>query len=246
MADAILTNEVKDILGRATVNGNVLVLPPGQLDRKLYESVDKALKNAGGKWKRGVGHVFSSDAAPKLAAMLGTGVAVDEKRRDQAFFTPVDLAKSVAEMAEVKGCNVLEPSAGRGVLAVACWLAGALCVDCIELNTEHESVLTSCGFGDVVIEDFLALLPSDIDKEPYERIVMNPPFTKNQDIQHVLHALKWLAPGGILTAIMLNNQTRKGFMELVAEYDPEIEEVERGAFKESGTDVSTLIVKIEI
>lgn len=39
---------------------------------------------------------------------------------------------------------------------------------------------------------------------------------------------------------------RKGFMELVAEYDPEIEEIERGAFKESGTDISTLTMKIEV
>lgn len=142
---------------------------------------------------------------------------------------------------------MLEPSAGKGHLATACWLAGAATIDCVEQNPEHEPALTSCGFGDVFIADFLSVdHPSDLDKEPYQRIVMNPPFTNNQDIAHVRHALKWLAPGGILVAIMLNNQTRPRFAELVAEYDPEIEEVERGAFKESGTDVPTLIVKIEL
>lgn len=82
MANAILTTEVKDVLSRATVNGNVVVLPPGQLERGLYAEVDKALRNAGGKWKTRVGHVFSTDPTPKLAAMLGTGVSVDEKKRD--------------------------------------------------------------------------------------------------------------------------------------------------------------------
>lgn len=244
MANAILTSEVKDILSRATVNGNVVVLPPSQLERGLYTAVDKALKNAGGKWTKGVGHVFTSNAAPKLAAMLGTGVSVDEKKRDQAFFTPPDLAKRVAGIAEVGGCSVLEPSAGNGALAIACWLAGASAVDCVDRNSENEAHLTSCGFGDVFVTDFLSVLPADLDKEPYERIVMNPPFTKNQDIAHVRHALKWLKPNGILVAIMLNNQTRKGFVDLNIEYEPEIEELERGAFKESGTDIPTLILKI--
>lgn len=245
MANAILTDEVKDVLKRATTHQNVLILPPGQLERGLYEKVDKALKNAGGKWKRGTGHVFPSDAAPKLAAMLDSGVSVDEKKRDQAFFTPPELAKRVAEIADVRDRTVLEPSAGMGHLAVACWLSGAYVVDCIERNPEYQTSLTSAGLGDVAITDFLSVLPADLDKEPYERIVMNPPFTRNQDIAHVRHALNWLAPEGVLVAIMLNNQTRKGFVDLNVEYDPEIEELERGIFKESGTDISTLIVKIQ-
>lgn len=244
MASVKLTDEVRSVLERATVNGNVLMLPPGQLERGLYTACDKALRNAGGEWKKGVGHVFPTDAAPKLAAMLGTGIAIDEKKRDQAFFTPPDLAKRVVETAEVAGCSVLEPSAGKGALAVECWLAGATTVDCIERNSEHEKQLTSCGFGDVFVTDFLSVLPPDLDKEPYDRIVMNPPFTKNQDIAHVTHALKWLAPGGILVAIMLDNQTRKGFAAL-EEYDPGIEGIARGAFKESGTDAPTMLVKIE-
>lgn len=245
MANVKLSDEVRAVLERATVDGNVLYLPEGQLDRKLYEAVNKALTNAGGKWKTRVGHVFPTDAAPKLAAMLGTGVSVDEKKRDQAFFTPEELGKRVATVADVVGCSVLEPSAGSGQLALACWLAGASTIDCIEQNSEHEQHLTSCGFGDVFIRDFLSVLPADLDKEPYERIVMNPPFTRNQDIAHVLHALNWLAPGGILTAIMLNNQTRKGFEKIEA-YDPGIEDVPRAAFKEAGTDAPTIIVKIEL
>src|SRR5713101_6180598 len=120
MANAVLSIEVRDVLSRSVVNGNVLVLPEGQLDRKLYEAVNKALTNAGGKWKRGTGHVFPSEVAPKLAAMLGSGVSVDEKKRDQTFFTQFALASQVAALAEVEGEDVIEPSAGRGALADCC------------------------------------------------------------------------------------------------------------------------------
>jgi predicted RNA methylase len=241
MANAVLTDEVKDVLRRATVEGNVLYLPEGQLDRKLYEAVNKALANAGGKWKTRVGHVFPSDAAPKLAAMLGTGVSIDEKKRDQAFFTPVPLAEYVVKLADVRGHVVLEPSAGQGAIADACMAAGAQSVDVFEINADSTRTLYGKGFR-YIADDFLAFACRQGHR--YQRIVMNPPFTKNQDIKHVRHALTYLEPGGILVAIMLNNQTRKGFVELVTEYDPEIEEVERGAFKESGTVVSTLIMKI--
>lgn len=243
MANAILTDEVKDVLSRATTHQNVLILPEGQLERDLYEQVDKALKNAGGRWKRGTGHVFPSDASPKLAAMLGSGVSVDEKKRDQSFFTPEALAVRVVALANVQGQVVLEPSAGRGALADVCMTQGALSVSCFELNAEHANELRRKRYA-VIEGDFLDYSPAK--DALYQRIVMNPPFTKNQDIAHVRHALKWLKPGGILVAIMLKNQTRKGFTQLVAEHDPEIEELERGVFKESGTDVPTLILKIEL
>ncbi len=242
MADAVLTSEVKDVLSRARAYQNVIILPEGQLDRKLYEQVDKALKNAGGKWKRGTGHVFPSDAAPKLEAMLGTGVSVDEKKRDQAFFTPDDLADHAAALADVRGCDVLDPEAGRGALLQACLRAGAARVYAIEQNKEYAQHI-DCAAAIYSGYDFLELAEL-WGGRLFHRIVMNPPFTKNQDIKHVRHALKFLAPGGILVAIMLNNQTRKGFVDLNIEFDPEIEEIDRGAFKESGTDIPTLILKI--
>jgi predicted RNA methylase len=243
MADTKLSTEVKDVLSRSVINGNVLVLPEGQLDRKLYEAVNKALTSAGGKWKRGQGHIFPSDAAPKLAAMLGSGVSVDEKKRDQSFFTPLDLAEEVVDIADVRGCDVLEPSAGRGALVTACLDAGAARVFAIEKNKEYAQDLESAaamysGY------DFLELTEL-WGGRLFNRVVMNPPFTKNQDIKHVNHALTFLAPGGILVAIMLDNQTRKSFQEIVAKYDTEIIEVERGAFKESGTMIPTIIVKIQ-
>lgn len=242
MSDTILSIEVRDVLSRATAEGLAVFLPKGQLDRKLYEAVNKALTNAGGKWNRQTGsHLFKSEAGPKLAAMLGTGVSVDEKKRDQSFFTPRDLALDVTGLADVKGRAVLEPSAGVGALADACSDRHANSVSCFELNDEYAQILRQKHYT-VIADDFLLFSPAK--DAHYQRIVMNPPFTKNQDIKHVNHALKWLAPGGILVAIMMDNQTRKGFQEIVEKYDPEIIEVERGAFKESGTMIPTIIVRI--
>lgn len=252
MADTIIDVDVRDVLTRASCAGTALRLPPEQLDRKLYERVNKALANAGGKWNKSArAHIFPSDAQPKLIAMLGSGVSVDEKKRDQAFFTPPDLARQVAELADVEGCVVLEPSAGHGALADACMAAGASAVQCFERNEEYAAILTK-KYPTVIRADFLSQFPakampySSAKDGLYSSIVMNPPFTKNQDIKHVKHALKWLAEYGTLVALMMPNQKRKGFQEIVQskDYATEIVEVERGAFKESGTDIATIIVKI--
>lgn len=244
--DRRLDIDVTDVLSRATCDGQWLRLPEGKLDRKLYERVNKALTNAGAKWKGGKtqAHEFADgNAAGKLAAMLDSGVSVDEKKRDQAFLTPPDLARALAEIADVRGHNVLEPSAGRGALVEACITAGATVVCCVETNAEMVAALRLRYPSTVVYGDFLTIDPPT--KPPYERVVMNPPFTKNQDIAHVRQALKWLRPSGILVSLMMPNQNRKGFQEIVTEYDPEIIEVDHGAFKESGTDIATIIVKIE-
>lgn len=242
MADAQIDSDVRDVLSRAECAGSTLRLPPGQLDRKLYERVNKALANAGGKWNKSAkAHVFASDAQPKLIAMLGSGVSIDEKKRDQAFLTPPDLARHLAELANVEGCLVLEPSAGRGALADACMAAGAIAVECFEINSEFADDLLSKEYP-VTVGDFLRFNPA----KHYERIVMNPPFTKNQDIKHVEHALTFLAEHGTLVAIMMPNQNRKGFQEIVGseDYATEIIDVPRGAFKESGTEIATIIIKI--
>lgn len=62
----LLTPEVKDVLQRAVITDNSLVLPD-QLDRKLYEKVNKALESAGGIWSRkDNAHLFAGDPRPYL------------------------------------------------------------------------------------------------------------------------------------------------------------------------------------
>lgn len=240
MADVKLTPEITDILKRSTVDNNILRLPEGQLDRKVYMEVAKAIKNAGGAWKTPKkGFVFDGDPMKKLGLALDSGVVVDEKKKFQAFFTPESLAARMAYMSYVKGFRVLEPSAGCGNIADACKIFSADHIDCIEINPEFCEELVKKGYP-VIEADFLTVAPS----AKYDRVVMNPPFTKNQDVNHVAHALKFLKSDGILTAIMSPNTSRKAFQELVKPFRHEITPVDAGEFKESGTSIATIILQI--
>jgi|KBSSwiStaDraftv2_1062776.scaffolds.fasta_scaffold48878_8 hypothetical protein len=239
MADVKISPEVADVLRGATVVGNAVCLPDAQLPRPLYEAVDKALRAAGGRWKRGKGHLFESCPTAKLSAMLGSGVSIDERKKFQAFYTPPHLAERVAALASLDEHVVLEPSAGQGALARACLGAGASWVYCIELNPENEKHLEG-EERTVEIADFLTLPPPAIK---YSRIVMNPPFTRGSDIKHVTHALKWLADGGRLVAIVAPGHLDE-WDDVLDGYEWEREDVPAGAFRESGTEIATQILTI--
>lgn len=242
MANYKLPDDVIRVLTQSSCNGNALYLPPGQLDRRLYQQVDKALTNAGGKWsKKAQAHLFPTDAGPKLAEMMGTGVAVDEKKRDQAFFSPPEVALAAVRLADVRNRTVLEPQAGNGALVQACKVAGAGHITCVEINPIYETDLKRQA-DKVTITDFLTYEPAE--NESYDRVVMNPPFTRNQDVTHVNHALRFLKPDGVLVSVMLDNQDRKPFRELRDHYAPRIVELPHGAFKASGTDVPTVLIRI--
>lgn len=245
-----LSPTVRDILERSTITENCLVLPPGQLERSIYEDVNKALAAAGGKWSRkSKGHLFDGDPRSKLGLMLETGVAVDERKKFQAFYTPPGMAREVAMLADVAGHTVLEPSAGKGALADACMAAGAKHVQCVELDPEKSEVLRIKNYP-VITYDFLLLTPNSRPEGigwwgNFQRIVMNPPFTRNQDCAHVTHALTFLARGGRLAAIMMDNPSRPSFQQLIDGRDYAITKVEAGTFKESGTNIKTIILTIQ-
>lgn len=244
MSKSILTPEVRAVLENSRIEGNNLYLPEGQLERKLYQDVDKHIKNCGGKWNRSAkAHVFDSCPKEKLGMVLDKGVSVDKKTETQAFYTPSFLAQKVVELANVKGKSVLEPSAGIGNLADECERQGAKDICCIELDSESFQKLKRSYSKHNL--DFLSVTPKDvpgIGDMRFEVIVQNPPFTKNQDIKHVLHAIEnWLATGGRIVAIMPDKPHPK-----LDKYNPVEYKVEAGAFKTSGTMIKTKIVVIDL
>ncbi|MBC2594905.1 RsmD family RNA methyltransferase [Ruficoccus amylovorans] len=242
-----LTNDVRAVLERSTITADSLTLPPQQLDRKLYEAVNKVLVAAGGKWNRSAkAHVFASDPRECLGLALKSGKVTSKKQKLQAFYTPADLAARVVTLADVSGCTVLEPSAGAGALAKECKARGASHIDAVEINRDCEKQLDEVC-DDVFLMDFLEMEPPPVLE--HDRVVMNPPFTKNQDIAHVRHALKFLKPGGRLVAIMAGNTERKAFRDMMDAFaqssaHPIIFELPAGAFKESGTNVQTIILTV--
>lgn len=109
------------------------------------------------------------------------------------FPTPSDVAAEVVDALELfAGCTVLEPSAGTGALAKAISDAEpSAALTLVEVNAG-----LARGLG-VAPCDFLSMPP-----QPFDRIAMNPPFSGGADIKHVQHAVRFLAPGGVLVAIV--------------------------------------------
>lgn len=248
---AKIPEKVLDILGECSADGNVIYLPPVQLDRKDYAAVNKVLENMGGKWDRKAkGHIFAAgdDTGAMLEAVLLTQEVRDLKKEYQFFPTPRAVAKRMCDWAEITyDSDVLEPSCGNGQLAdVICEYQPAS-LTCYELNEQMKKHLDSKEYG-VNYADFLGVVKSDV--EPIDRIVMNPPFTRHQDIDHVRHAYELLDDGGILVSVMSEStffrSDRKSvaFRDFLTDVGAEIIELDAGAFHESGTDIKTRIIKI--
>lgn len=244
-------------LDAAAIDGSRLTLG-GQLDRKLYTQVSRVLELAGGKWDRRAGaHVFDGPAMDAIEPILLTGEVTDAKRgfdakrEFDAFFTPAALARRVIQAAGVKsGMFVLEPNAGHGALARAARDAGAEVV-CNDVRPEHFDVLVDARFH-ATCADFLTLTNDDLALLDhlglYDAVVMNPPFSRQQDVLHVTHALRFLKPGGRLAAIMSpswtfrQTATAAAFRLLVEASGATVEPLPEGSFRESGTMANTVLV----
>lgn len=249
-ATRVIPTTALDVLAAGQVRDGVFFLPPGQLDRTLYASVNQVLEALGGKWIRSrKGHVFEGDAADRVAAAVASGTYDDPKLL--AFFpTPRALADELVAMADVRpGMLCLEPSAGDGAIALAlAEVVGRAKLLCIEIDQRRADCLKAACLV-TFIGDFL-----DCEPMPYDRIVMNPPFSvpgrPQSDIDHVLHALRFLAPNGVLVSVMsLGAMTRSNaksdeFRQMVAHRGGTFERLPEDSFAESGTSVRTCVVRI--
>lgn len=240
-------NDVLAVLSAAKLDGSKLYLT-GQLDRALYTRTNKVLEAAGGKWDRKAkAHVFTGDASERVEQIILTGDITIPKDEFEYFPTPPAVVARVLELADIKpGMVVMEPSAGRGALALPAAAAGAV-VDCCELMHENfEHLLYQPGLRAVVRADFLQV-PAE---QFYDRVIMNPPFSRQADIKHVLHALQFLKPCGLLVSVMAasvlfrENKLTTDFRAQVTARGGSIERLPECSFKASGTMVNTVVVTI--
>ena len=112
---------------------------------------------------------------------------------------------------------VLEPSAGRGKLASAMMYYKDCKVDCIELNRDNYNYLvgddnTYDRFNLVINKDFLQV-PAVAG---YDHVAMVPPYKDNQDCEHIIHAYKFIKPGGSVVALTLPYWTTGFYSNQVA------------------------------
>ena len=190
-----IPENVMEVLEGCRVEGKVLYLPEGQLDRKTYEAVNKVLAMMGGKWNRKAGgHVFPDTAEPAglLDAALLTGEVRDTKKEFQFFPTPRKIAEMMCEMAELNEESwVCEPSCGDGRLVDVILEHHPASLVGVELNPDMVKILRERQEKFCIINaDFLTLGKEDLG--PCDRVIMNPPFTRQQDIDHIHHAFALL------------------------------------------------------
>lgn len=126
------------------------------------------------------------------------------------FQTPDPIAAEMAGLLQRQG-RILEPSAGLGRLYRAIRQRDSeslltlvdSSVDCcreLYLATEKDS---ACR---LIQGDFLEQSPELLGL--FDGILMNPPFRLREDIAHILHAKKFLAPGGRLVGLCADSHHR--------------------------------------
>lgn len=245
-----LSPEALDVLNRhVTIEGASLTIAK-PLARKLYVEVNAALEALGGKWDRkSKTHRFAEPPADVLDAVLMDGGFHDRKRDFDQFDTPAPLADRIVELADVHGKTVLEPSAGRGALVQAALMASAFSVTCVEKDLARVRALTDAG---TIVEhaDFIEWRSHTVTGElcRYQRVVMNPPFSKRQDVLHVTRAFGMLQRDGILVAVMSAgvafraDKLTADFRALVDASRGSIVNLPDDSFAESGTHVRTVLV----
>lgn len=161
--------------------------------------------------------------------------------------TPPNLADEMARWAlDGRGSSplVLEPSSGTGNLVAAIRRAnhGAR-IQTFEVNPDlARHTGATCA-------DFMEVWPV----AKYDAVVMNPPFSKGRDAQHVLHALGFLKRrGGRLVAIMSAGVTFRtdGYFSALRDAlatlprKVELTALPEGTFKAAGTNVKTEMLKV--
>ena len=241
---------VEEILKHCTLENNILKLPQVQFNKKSYAEAKKWIEEAGGSWQGGKVQGFTFPFNPKrVFSVLKEGKRCNLQQDYQFFETPSDVADWLVMLAGGihENDTVLEPSAGRGALIKAIHRAcPSVTVECYELMPENREFLHS-------LENVI-LLDEDFTKDSvghYTKIIANPPFSGNQDIEHVRLMYDRLEEGGTLAAItsqhwkFASEKKCIDFRNWLKEVHGEVFEIGAGEFKESGTTVSTMAVVIK-
>lgn len=241
----IVEQDVLEVLSSAVTDGYTLKLV-GKLERKLYEKTNKVLVLAGGKWNRYAQvHMFQDEAADAIEQIILTGEIIAKKQELQQFYSPKPVVDCLMEKAGIESdMTVLEPNVGRGAILLEAAKHGAL-VSGYEIDPANIAYLSQFPEAQSVQQaDFLSVDPTPT----FDRVVMNPPFTRRADIKHVMHAFRFLRPGGRLAAVMSSSSLyRKDrltteFNTFLSDHKGRYEALPENAFKVSGTSVNTTIV----
>ena len=159
-------------------------------------------------------------------------------------FTPPEVVERMVELADIDSrSRVLEPSAGIGNIADKVREVTDD-VDVIEQMSNFRELLKLKGYR-LIGCDFLEFSG---DAE-YDAVIMNPPFSNNQDIDHVLRAYECVKDGGVLVSItsphwtFANDKKSKGFREWIDTQDYFTEHLRGGTFEATGVASEIIVIR---
>ena len=198
---------VIELLGQCTVGDKVVYLPKWQLRQEEYQAIKKQLEFIGGSWSTSSqGFAFKHDPSERIQQILD-GRDIRLKRDYQFFETPNWLIsllmlqlQQVAYFDFDEVIRALEPSAGRGNILKYMnnsYHHKDLDIHYCEIMPENIETLRNLNIGLHVAEDFLTYNPDT----PYDFVMANPPFNKNQDITHIKHMWDVTKNGGFVASI---------------------------------------------
>lgn len=235
-----IDKETQDIFNQSVITENKVILPNVQLERNLYLKVNQHLDNCGGKWNRKEkAHIFSN-GTNKLKQSLDSGKTISVKKEFHAFYTPDFISKELIELANLNSKDIiLEPSAGEGNL-IKNIIKFTENIVAVEINQEAYQELKE-KFNDIVIynQDFL-LFRSDIK---FDKVIMNPPFNKNEWVKHIKHCFSMLKDNGEIFAIIPDALHNSYFKKHILENGIHCEFVKRFENAFEGTKINVLMVK---
>ncbi|WP_226898276.1 class I SAM-dependent methyltransferase [Mangrovicoccus algicola] len=182
----------------------------------------------------------SPEAAAEKAKATGTAVSKDL----QFYPTPQPVIDTLMrEYGDMTGRRVLEPSCGTGNIMDAMRATGAMVLG-IEVHAGRAAEARAKGHR-VHVANFLQVPAPDKDSDRYDAVVMNPPFAGKHYAKHVLHAIKFLKPGGVLRAILPYTAREHGLLPAPKSnrygWNDAWKDLPIGSFRASGTGVNTVI-----
>lgn len=235
-----------------TEKGGKVFCDVSRIPKDEYKSVASKLEGIQGKWNRKLGGFVFKQGLDETIDLLkraqnGESINIDRDYKKRTNFFPStsqvverveDLVRAHVEFDNEIKC--LEPSCGKADLIKP--LMPYFDFDVCEFEDDMRAELENVDGLNVVGSDFLQYVPSF----KYDLIVANPPFSNKRDLKHVQHMVSML--DGVLVSVVGGGFDSK-YKDWISQIEKdgwifESEDVEAGAFKESGTNVSTQIITI--
>jgi len=164
---------------------------------------------------------------------------------------PLVVRKLLYDLYLRDGARVLEPSAGEGDI-VRELVAKGWSVDAVEIDATRVQALGAIDGVNVLPGNFLRM----VARPEYDAVVMNPPFYGTHWMEHVIHAFGFLAPGGVLRAVLpataevgqsAKHEKFQAWAKKNSQYGRlQFAELPPESFASSGTRINTVILELRL